>query len=140
MNWVSKLVADLQEKLDLSLENAKALNQAVSGDIYSENFKELQSQQSEILSQLIEADKKLCEEYGRKWYAQRPLSHLQIKDKIRTIQKLNEDFVGNLKVRKGLLGIELQELNKTKRTFSQVKTHYGKPEKKQKKLRINVFS
>ncbi|MFT4552838.1 MAG: hypothetical protein ACI9S8_001469 [Chlamydiales bacterium] len=137
MDWASELVTNLQEKLDQALENVNALHKASSGNIDGEDFKCLQSQQDEILSQLLEADQKLCKEYGSKWYAQKPLSHLQIKDKIKAIEELNSCFIENMKVRKGLLEIELQGLSKTKRTFSKMKTYYGKVKKR---LRINVFS
>jgi hypothetical protein len=140
MTWVRQLVLDLQEKLDQVLVNAKNIYAASSGNIEGEYFKNLEMEQKDLFSQLMKLNETLCSSSGVDWYTQVPLSNLQIQSKIKTIQDYMKKFVDNMEIRKGLLRLEIQDINKTKSSFSKMKTHYAKPVKTISNLKINTLS
>lgn len=133
MEAVAKALVANAEKLVLASQEAAS----------AEDLQPLQSEQDQLVNELLELDKML-QSKGAKPHSDHP-SWIDIEALLETFEDLNQTFITNLKVRKELIQFELQDIKKAKKGLNSVKGSYGalvpsKDKKRKSQNKINTLS
>ena len=131
---MSKVAADL-------ISNATTLLELSKSPDPMEEIKEYQEKQEELVEVLLALDKEI---HGLA-DSEADLSGFwkDIVNKIDIFQQMNESFVSNLSIRKGLIRFEVNDLRRTRKNLNSVKKVYvKKTENKSRKSngKINTLS
>lgn len=122
----------MHHALDAVMENAIQLKAASQAD--TKDLKDLQNEQKELVAELLEHEKNLREQYGKDWKEEAPFTSTRIEEKIQKIQWLHKQFVQNLIIRKKLIELEVNDLNKARRSLAKMKSFYSPAKTKRSKL------
>lgn len=126
------LLSRIHNALDAVMDNAIALKTASQGD--SPHLKDLQAEQKQLVAYLLEEENQLIKAYGKNWKEEAPFTSTRIEEKIQKIQWLHKQFIQNLIVRKKLIELEVNELNKARRSLAKMKNFYGPKREARTKL------
>lgn len=117
-----KVLTEMEDTLDALLDGAKALHLMSSGTIVPEQLNELQQQQRELVAKLQEQDgvfQSLSRKQGN------VDGQARINEKLESFASLNQSFISNLAVRKGLINFEVQKLAQAHVSLDGMKRRYG---------------
>ncbi len=115
-------LADMETTLDALVDNAKALKIISQGKVTVEELSALQGKQEELIAQLVKHDKSV-QKLGDA--VKKETAWNRIQDKLQDFSKYNEEFIGNLAVRKGLIQFEIQEVKQARQSVNDMKSRYG---------------
>ena len=136
----SDQIQRLKQHLGAFLTLAKKLTKLSSGNFDAEEVNHLQEQQTEYLTELVDLEKSLSKSYADGWGKAFPKALLEVKELKQAINKASQEFIQNLKVRKELIQIDIQEINKTKSALSAVKELYGTGNQQSRRQKVNALS
>lgn len=140
MSGVQTLLERMDAKLSEALENAQSLNHFSSGALDASQLQVLQDLQAEIISEIVGLDEKLVEQQGEYLKKADDSNSKKMQNKISSIKDLYQSFVNNLTVRKELLRLEIQDLNKSRHSLTVLQGSYGNSEStlRKKKTRLDT--
>ena len=130
------LLKEMESVLDALVENAESLKELSSGTIASEELAKLQATQEALIADLVKKDAK-AQKLDKAEREQPAWGRIQ--QKLETFATLNDAFINNLSVRKGLIQFEIQDIKKTRQSLVEMKVRYG-PKPGDDKPRINTVS
>lgn len=132
MSEIQELLCEFESTTDQLIQLAQELLDHSSDDIQKGKIEKLQEKQKDLVDKVLDFEKKLSKkgivDDKRREYP----NWLRIEEKLAYFQTLNEQFINNFKVRKGLIQFEVEKVQKTKRQLQDVKKTYGGKGKKGK--------
>jgi hypothetical protein len=127
---------ELETTVEALIENAKALIEVSRGSVTAEELSKLQGRQEELIAEIIKKDKAV-QKLGDGVKSESAWSRIQ--EKLDLFGTLNESFIQNLSIRKGLINFEIEEVRKTRKSLAHVRTRYGN-QPGDEKSRVNTIS
>lgn len=118
MESLKRYIDGMNQLLDELIDNAKKLKDVSKQVISEEELVPLQRRQEELFEHLENMDAALHKEFSNEIPA---AQHKKIHDKLEEFQKINQEFVNNLRSSHGLIQFELRRLKEENKTKS--KTH-----------------
>ncbi len=131
-----KALKQMESLLDSLVVNASELKQLSTGTVQPEELEGLQAAQEGLIADLVKQDHAV-QQLGEGAKADPCWGRIQAK--MDQFSELNEAFIKNLAVRKGLIQFEIQEVKKTRQSLSDMKVRYS-PKAGDGKSRINELS
>ena len=129
-------LVEMETVLDALVTNAESLKKLSMETVTTEELTKLQETQEGLLADLIKKDRAV-QKLGTVVHSEPAWQSIQ--NKLEGFSKLNETFIENLSVRKGLIQFEIQEVKKTRQSLGEMKSRYGTKPSDGKK-RINKLS
>jgi len=121
------LLSEMDHLLQQLVSNAEQLYKESTQAISEETLMPLQNQQEELINAIVALNSSLESDN----VTDSPLWE-GIQEKLVIFQELNNSFINNLRVRKGLVNVEIKDVKKHQSQLSQLKAAYGKKNQSQK--------
>lgn len=134
-NEIADQMVELVEQLSA---NAQQLVDHSTGTISEDQLAELQEQQQALITALNKLDRKQQKSGEKPLSDAWPKHWKKIEEHLELFAELNEVFIQNLQVRKGLIQFDLNQVKKARKTVSDVKGAYGQAPRRSR--RINRLS
>jgi hypothetical protein len=129
-----ELLKGIDELLTLIVQSSEQLLRLTKKEFDEDKLDELQCSQDTLINQLKTLDENyttfLDDETPPK--SHKILSN-EIKDKLLQFEKYNHSFIENIEVRRGLIKIEMHEIDKRKHVLNKINKAYSSDLKKSKK-------
>lgn len=145
MSSSEQVLNEMRSVLTELVQVAKKLRDASRGTIDEKRVQQLQDEQELLIADLVAIDERYREVSQEKSGESDDVRVLRedIKEQIDSFQELNQIFIRNLQVRRGLIQLNLEETRKASSSLDSMKKAYGpvsKPSSKGKKNKINTIS
>jgi uncharacterized protein Yka (UPF0111/DUF47 family) len=121
------------ELIDLILQNAEQLLRLAKKDFDENKLDELQKSQDLLIQRVIELDHGYQQLHELEESPKRHHSLIeQIHRKLDIFQDLNQKFIENVSIKRGLIKLELQDVEKQRRVLGNLSKAYTSKEKSKK--------
>lgn len=115
---------EMESLLAELLQTARALKDVSSREISEEELMPLQDRQEELIEEIAKIDRSLAR-MKDKSFKETP-NWVNVQGALVKFQELNDQFIENMKVRKGLIDFDLKDVRKTRKAMAGLKESYGR--------------
>ncbi len=134
---LQEVIDEMRKIVESIVDTAEQLKQLSTTDYDSEEMGALQAEQENLIQQLTDLDRRhkaLHERHGDADDEAYEKARTRIIERLHFFETLNKNFIENLEVRKGLIKIELGEVQRQKKSLEKLSHAYAKGGSSSKKV------
>lgn len=117
------VLTQMDETLDQLIAIASELKELSKGTVVAEQLEKLQEQQEGLIAELCRLDALVHADDGQ-GIPKGSKIWARVEDKMTAFSELNEAFIENVRVRKGLIQFEMQQIKKSRKAVAKMRESY----------------